>query len=231
MKKLVIARRCSQVFFLGLFVYILWSTTYPLQGRFSPQVLFKIDPLIMIFTALAERRVIAGILFSLGMLALTLVLGRFFCGWMCPLGTLVDGTGFLARKIKKKPLSDLWNGRLRKAKFVLLAAVFVFALFGVQVAWVMDPVVLAARVVSMNLIPTVTLGIDRMFSGLIREFELYGPVYDLYRQLKTTFLGINGHFRFLSCCPGVDLPPFKGLVPYPLPSGRVVCVGRPFLSA
>jgi len=51
-RKLVSIRRLSQITFLGLFVYVLWSTTYPLKGLISPNIIFKIDPLIMFLTAL-----------------------------------------------------------------------------------------------------------------------------------------------------------------------------------
>ncbi len=129
---------------------------------------------------------------SLSMLALSFLLGRFFCGWICPLGAVNDWT---ARLGKKKNLPDSANKRIRKIKYVILALVFVAALFGFQLAWVLDPLVITARFVSLNLIPAVTFFSDKTFIALIQALNLYeSPVYDLYRQLKGSFLAVDTDF-------------------------------------
>jgi polyferredoxin len=175
-----------------LFVYILWSTTYPLTGLLSPDLIFKIDPLVVFFTALSERVIVPGLWLSAAMLALTLVLGRFFCGWVCPLGTFIDWAGAVR---KKKPrLSEGVNRKVRRIKFWILALVTILAAVGVQAAWVFDPLVIAARFVSLNLIPTVTLAANESFKTLIQNFNLYGGFYDFYRSLKASFLGVNAHY-------------------------------------
>ncbi|HNV86948.1 MAG TPA: 4Fe-4S binding protein [Candidatus Omnitrophota bacterium] len=191
-KKLVIARRISQLFFLTLFIYILWSTTYPLKGGISPEIIFRLDPLIVFLTSLSERVLLPGTLLSLMMIVLTFVLGRFFCGWVCPLGTLIDGFG--AFRKKKNLFSDASNRRWRRIKWFLLSAVFLSAVFGMQIAWVLDPMATAARFVSMNLIPTVTLTVQKIFVGLITRFELYGGFYDFYRNLQSSVLGVNVYY-------------------------------------
>ena len=108
MKRLVVARRISQSFFLCLFVYVLWSTTYPLTGVISAQALFKADPLIMLATIVSERIILPGAVWMLAMAGLTIVFGRFFCGWMCPLGTLIDLAG---SQRKNRHVSDAANAR------------------------------------------------------------------------------------------------------------------------
>jgi polyferredoxin len=193
MRKLVWLRRSSQVVFLGVFIYALWSTTYPLRGIFSPQVIFKIDPLIMFITALSERVLLPGLVFALVMVLLTAVLGRFFCGWVCPLGTFIDATGTFARQPRKE-LTLSQRHQFRLPKFFILGAVVLLALFGVQAAWIFDPVVTAARVISLNVIPGLTWAIDQAFQALIQKFGLYGGTYDLYRSLKDGLLGVNVHF-------------------------------------
>lgn len=188
MKKLVVAKRVSQAVFFSVFVYILWSTTYPLTGAVSSQVLFKADPLLVLATALSERAAVPGIAWALAMCALTLATGRFFCGWMCPLGSLIDIAG--AEK-QDRPLSDKRNRRLRRVKYWLFAFVLAAAGAGIQMAWLFDPVVIFGRFVSLNLIPAMTFAFDAALSALIRGFHLYGQVYDLYRFLKTTVLGVQ----------------------------------------
>ncbi|MGB2599223.1 MAG: 4Fe-4S binding protein, partial [Candidatus Omnitrophota bacterium] len=192
MKKLIVARRLSQTFFLLLFVYILWSTTYPLKGLLPPETFFRTNPLIMVVTSISERLLLPGLIFALAMLGLTLILGRFYCGWVCPLGTMIDWTG-ATKKSKIRP-KDETNSKLRKIKFFILGIIAIFALFGTQVAWILDPMVIIARFVSLNLIPTVTLLLDKLFIFLVRDLNLYGPVHDIYRVLKSTVLGVRVHY-------------------------------------
>lgn len=195
MKKMQIARKLSQLFFLGLFVYILWSTTYPLTGIFSAELFFKADPLVMLATSLAERMFISGIIFAFLMLGLTMVLGRFFCGWVCPLGTMID---LASSKTKQAIDTDEHRKKMRLPKYVILGAAALAALAGFQLAWVFDPLVIMARFVSLNLIPAVTAGLDIAFGFLIRTFGWYGGFYDFYRGLKSSALGVKPHFFFHS---------------------------------
>ncbi len=198
MRKLVYLRRASQAFFLLLFIHILWSTTYPLKGVLPPETFFRTNPLIMIFTAISERVLLPGLIFAGVMVILTLIFGRFYCGWVCPLGTMIDLSGSLR---KGRNLAGHEKGRkLRNIKFFVLGIVAVFAALGYQTAWVLDPMGIMARFVSLNLIPTVTFAFDKLFAFFISRFELYGPVYDLYRSLKASFLGVEVHY-FASSVP------------------------------
>lgn len=192
MKTMIVIRRLSQAFFLALFVYILWSTTYPLSGILPPGTFFKLDPLLVLITSVSERVIIPGFMVALAMLAVTLILGRFFCGWVCPLGTSIDMVGALRRR--HRALNDTQNRIVRRAKFWILGAVTVAALFGKQAAWLFDPIVLAARFVSLNLIPTVTIILNKFFIVLIRDFHIEGAVRDLYRSLKPTILGVKTEY-------------------------------------
>ena len=189
MRKLIVLRRLSQVFFLSFFVYILWSTTYPLQGAISPQVLFKTNPNIMMFTSIAERLFLPGIIVAVIIPILTLFLGRFFCGWVCPLGTLIDMTG--AVRGRRKQTGDNFNKKISQIKYFILFGILGASLFGIQVAWVFDPLILMARFTSLNFIPTITLLFNNFFIFLIRDLGLSGPVYDIYRNLKETVLGVK----------------------------------------
>jgi len=192
MKKLVFLRRCSQTFFCGLFIYILWSTTYPLKGALSSRILFKIDPLMMFLTSFSQRLLLPGFGFSILMVLLTLVLGRFFCGWVCPLGALIDMGGCLNKK--RKALSDQKNVRNAKLKYIVLFVITIFSLLGIQIAWAMDPLVIFTRFISLNMIPVVTLGLDHALVFFIKTFALYGHFYDFYQGLKNSFLGIQVHY-------------------------------------
>lgn len=192
MKKLIVLRRTSQGFFLILFIVILWSTTYPLTGIVHPAVLFAADPLIMAATALSERVLIPGLICAFPALLLALLLGRAFCGWICPLGTAIDIAGASRRMLSRE--DDARNKKLRLGKYLILLLVTITALFGRQIAWAVDPVVIAARFVSLNLIPSATYCLNTLFVVLIKNFGMGGAALDLYRTLKASVLGVSSYY-------------------------------------
>jgi polyferredoxin len=192
MKRIILLRRFSQLFFFLLFIYILWSTTYPLRGGIAPSAFFVFDPLLMLSLAISERVFVSGIVAGLAMLVLTFIFGRFFCGWVCPLGSMIDGAGSLKRT--KKNELKLPARKIRIVKFVVLAIGGVLAVTGAHVFWVLDPIVIMGRFVSLNLIPVTTIFINNAFVTLIQRFQWYGAVYDVYRALKMGILGVSVHF-------------------------------------
>jgi polyferredoxin/formate hydrogenlyase subunit 6/NADH:ubiquinone oxidoreductase subunit I len=192
MNRLIRLRRLSQLLFLVLFVDIIWSTTYPLTGPLSPEILFKINPLVMVMTAISARVGLAGLSAALVMIVLTLIFGRFFCGWVCPLGTMIDITARLSRR-----RHWFWSVPTRKArlfKFGVLFLIFCAAALGIQVVWVLDPMVIMARFVSLNLIPAVTHAVDSVFVFAMTALGLRDVLIDVYRGLKASVLGIQVRF-------------------------------------
>jgi Polyferredoxin len=188
-KRMVVLRRLSQAFFLTLFIYILWSTTYPLAGIIPPDMIFKTDPLIMMMVSVSERVLLPGAVISVVMIIMALIVGRYFCGWVCPLGAAIDMTA-MAKK-KQALLSDKRSAVLRKVKFYLLGVFFLLAIAGRQAAWIFDPLVIAARFVSMNMIPTLTHIFNSSFIFLIKHCSAGGAVKDIYYSLKPTMLGVK----------------------------------------
>ena len=69
--------------------------------------------------------------------ALTIFLGRFFCGWLCPLGLILDVETLARRalKIRYRILPDKLNIALHKGRY-LIALVF---LLTPVILWLLDP--------------------------------------------------------------------------------------------
>jgi polyferredoxin len=189
MKRMVVLRRSSQAFFLILFIYILWATTYPLSAAIQPDLIFKADPFIMSMVSISERILLPGAAISLVMILITVIAGRYFCGWVCPLGAAIDITA--AVKKEHAILPDKRSTALRKVKFYLLGIFFVLALAGYQAAWIFDPLVIAARFVSLNMIPALTHIFNASFMFLIKYCNAPGAVKDIYYALKPTILGVK----------------------------------------
>ena len=81
-------RRLSQVLALLLFFFLFIKTDYTGtdQLEYAVNILFRLDPLLAACVMLAAKGIVALMLPALALLVLTFLLGRFFCGWVCPLG-------------------------------------------------------------------------------------------------------------------------------------------------
>ena len=102
--RILTARRISQVFFLFLFLWFcivssLGEQWWQLRG-WPINWLLQLDPLIALGTLLTTRVLYAGLLWALVTVILVILLGRFFCGWVCPFGSLHHFVGFLGRRRK-----------------------------------------------------------------------------------------------------------------------------------
>ena len=101
-------RRICQSFFFMLFLWFCGVTTlgeqwWQLRG-WPVNWLIQLDPLVGLATLLSTRTVYAGLLWGLLTLVLTIILGRFFCGWICPFGAIHQFVGFLSKR--KRPMAE-----------------------------------------------------------------------------------------------------------------------------
>ncbi|MFP4446556.1 MAG: 4Fe-4S binding protein [Desulfosudaceae bacterium] len=175
-------RQVSQVLFLLVFLFLFRQTDYAGSDTipWAVNVFFRWDPLVAAAVTLAERTIIPLLLPALAVIALTLVFGRIFCGWICPLGTLLDGS---ARVIKPvKTVSAHW----RRAKYVILIVVLVSAALGVQWVGFVDPFSILVRGLTVAVDPAV----NELLTGVFDTVYFHAPgwvvavseaVYDLFK--------------------------------------------------
>jgi len=187
LKKWVWVRRFSQIFFTGLFIYALAASIQP--GHWiSPKPWFWSDPLAMFSLSISSRTFVHGLGWSILFVLASVFLGRFFCGWLCPMGALGDLVGSLRKK--KRKLSPETNRFWRKPKYILLAVLGLLALAGFQEVWFFDPIVIAGRFISMNLLPVFAQGLNTTFIFLIKHIPpLDTPLTEAYRCVRQSVLG------------------------------------------
>lgn len=149
-------RILSQALTLGLWMALIVATRHPIDSWIAnhvPVSLFlRIDPLVMTVVCGGMRLGVQITLLAIVTLAVTVVMGRVFCGWVCPLGTLFDAYGWVLRRLKV-PFEGP-SPRWFTFKYYLLAALLAFAVLGgVSPLMGLDPVVLVTRFAATVLNP------------------------------------------------------------------------------
>ena len=127
--------------FLYAFFYVCWpysstfdGSTFHLKESFSVEAFLLIDPLVGLSTALAGHVLNwATLWWMIGILAFCVLVPRAFCGYFCPLGTLIDAFDWLiGRHFKRWHLVE--NGPKYgwvHIKYYLLAGVLLTSLCGI----------------------------------------------------------------------------------------------------
>lgn len=105
----------------------------------------------MLAHLLASRRALVGSALALITVVLTLAFGRAWCGWLCPLGTLLDLFSLRRRRGTREAPADLW----RKAKYGLLLTILAAALFTNLTLMIFDPLTILFRTLSVSVWPAV----------------------------------------------------------------------------
>jgi len=190
--RIVIVRRICQVFFLALF---LWFCVAATLGAFFWQLrgwpinwLLELDPLTALATVLATHSFYASLAWSLITIGLTLFVGRFFCGFVCPLGAINQATGWLARRGQSASARTKANRhrRTQNLKYYLLVFLLALALMGAVQTGVFDPLPLVHRSVNLALAP---LADNRL--GLLSDEPRYYASTWLLGAVFLTVVGLN----------------------------------------
>ena len=154
-------RRSSQLIFFVAACVLVVATTYPLDRGWPYDVIPRFSPLLAITASIASRAVIVAFWPALIILALTLLFGRAFCGWVCPVGTVLDAGDFVIGKIFRKRKREGESPRHRRWRVLLLVALVVFAAFGIQLAGWFDPLSLFPRTLTASVIPYLSAAFNR----------------------------------------------------------------------
>ena len=139
---------------------------------------------------------------ALALVAATILAGRFFCGWLCPLGTVIDLADRALKAARTRRMratagrSSLYDGR--RLKYYLLAALVVAALLGVQLIGWFDPLSIAPRTFITVGYPSFAYLIDSALSGV------QAHVPGLSEPVQAVRVGADAAFRTLAA------PAFQG---------------------
>lgn len=132
--------------------------------RTTVERFFHFDPLLALTTLIASRIIFAALILSVITLVATLLLGRFVCGWLCPLGALHQFFSFLFKKSKLlKPKRD--DRMSLASKYLILVLILASALLTVNLVGYLDPLSFLYRSFAVYVAPLLHL-ISSHFSRL-----------------------------------------------------------------
>jgi polyferredoxin/formate hydrogenlyase subunit 6/NADH:ubiquinone oxidoreductase subunit I len=182
-RHLVWIRRITQTAFLCFFLFLLiesrlpqdvyqdysaaFSTEQDLRLKLPVTFFFELDPLVGLTSLLSGYRLINGFLWGLGIVLLTVLIGRAFCGFICPFGTIHHAIGWFKPALKgdrmvkanlKKPAQRL--------KYFLLIMLLAAAILGLNMLGLLDPIALLFRSVALAVLPGLGAAVRSLFEAM-----------------------------------------------------------------
>lgn len=150
---------------------------------------FRIDPLLGLTTMISVREIIrVMLLYALPIVVLTVLAGRFFCGWICPLGTALDATDALFFRGRKRKKPDTSR---RNIKYYLLGAILAAAVFSAQIAYLFDPITIITRGMTFVSYPVLQLAANALSESGVGFPPLTDSAYiprDVHYLFRLNFL-------------------------------------------
>jgi MauM/NapG family ferredoxin protein len=182
-RHLVWLRRLSQIIFLFFFLFLLivsrlpqdiylnysiaFSTEQELRLDQPVTFFFQLDPLVGLTSLISGHLLIKGFLWGAAILILTMLLGRFFCGFLCPLGTIQHVIGSVKPALKGARMVRANSKRPgQRVKYFVFIGLLVGSILGLNMTGLMDPMALLFRSLALAVIPGIGSGLRTFFDAL-----------------------------------------------------------------
>ncbi len=173
-------RRFSQVAFFLVFLWLILKTNFEVD--FNPadaseimlpypvSIGLQFDPLTALMVLLSSGTIYKGLLWSLVILIPTIILGRFFCGWVCPMGSVNHWISEIpSERVRRKGKSRIESNRYKKyqrIKYYILFFLLGAAFLGSLQAGLLDPLPLLARSLGTVVLPVLHTIIDGLHDAV-----------------------------------------------------------------
>lgn len=184
-------RKTVQLFSLFFFIYLFFRASYPLTSWIPVDFFLRADPLLALATTFSSQEINAKVLPAVILIVFTVIFGRFFCGYLCPLGTVLD---FFDKLLGRKRLHFV--ERLRGVKFYILIVVLVASLTGANLIYLFDPLIILTRTFTIVFYPLSIFLTNLSLDGL-------RPLADYLGWVTLTYLYYFQPLFYMSLITGV----------------------------
>ncbi len=121
----------------------------PQTSHAVARALVLIDPLLSWNQAIASQTLAKWVIPGLFLLILALVVGRAWCGWVCPIGTTLDIFSSITKSHPTRKVPE----KYRKIKYLLVIAIVIAAIGGSLTLLIFDPITLWLRIMTSGIWP------------------------------------------------------------------------------
>lgn len=183
-------RQVVQALILGIYLYLLLAALPQREAFPLADLFFRLDPLATLGSILASRTWIPNMALALFVLALTVALGRVWCGWLCPLGTLLEWVRFRSDHHRAESIA----ANLRKMGKILLFVMLIAALLGNLTLFILDPLTLLTRTMTTVILPVFNTSVTAVERALYEVPFMRPAVNALERFLRDRILPVEQPF-------------------------------------
>jgi polyferredoxin/formate hydrogenlyase subunit 6/NADH:ubiquinone oxidoreductase subunit I len=171
-------RQAVQIISFAFFIYLIFSVVEKRVAPALANIFFRFDPLAGAASMLASRAWIPNLGLALIIIGLTVIIGRAWCGWICPLGSLLEWLSFKGARKRAKAISP----KLRLVKYFLLTVSLVAALFGSLTLLALDPLAIFTRTLTTAILPGIFYAINALEKALY-QVTFLNPLLDGFEGL------------------------------------------------
>lgn len=131
---------------------------------------FQIDPLIWLSSFISGHQWIKGFGWAIGIVVITLLFGRLFCGFVCPFGTLHHLTSHIKPALKDLEMINANQKHPdQKIKYIILMLFIGTSLVGLNFTGLLDPIVFLFRSLSLAVFPAIGTGLKEIFDMMVQS--------------------------------------------------------------
>jgi polyferredoxin len=167
-------------------MYLFIASRYPYELMIDSDIFLRFSPLLPVIDFIQNFSISWLYLPAIIILVLTPFIGRFFCGWICPLGTAIDAGSKLVKSPSNQKYS--WPKKLRYLKYSTLIFSLLLAAFSINLWSFLDPLALFNRALAIVIYPVTTYASENVLLYFSTFSWLEGFFYWLYDVYKIVIM-------------------------------------------